>query len=63
MKIDPEIYARSVALRCPTCAGTDFKSDADSAVHACLRCGREIRAEDLERENSELINAHVDEMK
>jgi len=62
MKTDK--YSRSVSLYCPTCGGTEFEQNEDdpSAPVTCVSCAREITRNDLVRENSENITAHVNEM-
>lgn len=60
--MDESKYTRTVALRCPTCAGTAFSSSDESPVVSCSSCGLEITREELQRANSENINAHLDEI-
>ena len=64
--MDDEMYNRSVSLLCPTCGNDQFEFDqgVDDSVEIvkCASCGREINKDNLIRENSENINAHVEEV-
>ncbi len=59
-------YSRTIALRCPTCGGTQFEHDDDiDAAHAvvrCVGCGRVMPKDELIWENSENIEAHAGEI-
>lgn len=61
--MDNEKYNRSVSLCCPTCGGVEFSTDAESGLHTCAACGREMSREELLEANAESIEAHADEMK
>ncbi|ODU86095.1 MAG: hypothetical protein ABT00_09065 [Bordetella sp. SCN 68-11] len=66
--IDRGKYDRTVTLHCPTCGGTDFKYEAetaheDSALITCPSCGLTITKSDLIASNGENIDAHLDEVK
>lgn len=66
--IDKGKYDRTITLHCPTCGGTDFKYEAetaheDSALITCPSCGLTITKSDLIASNSENIDAHLDEVK
>lgn len=63
MRLDPDKYARTITLHCPTCGGIEFETDAADEFCTCTRCSREITREDLERENAAHIEANVDEVK
>ena len=56
-------YSRTVTLRCPTCTGTEFASEAgESSVLRCDGCGLELSRDDLERANAENLRANLDEV-
>lgn len=64
--MDANKYTRSINLMCPTCGGTEFAMDGEgeNIVSArCVSCDRILTADELMRENGELIEANVDEMK
>lgn len=64
--MDASKYNRSISLQCPTCGGTDFEhegSDGDVYAIKCHSCGREFEKEELIRENGELIDANMGEIK
>jgi uncharacterized Zn finger protein (UPF0148 family) len=51
---------RQVSLQCPTCGKTDFQFDkaaGPSGIVTCASCGRQVRRDELESNNSELIEA------
>jgi transcription initiation factor IIE alpha subunit len=51
---------RQVSLQCPTCGKTDFQFDeaaGPSGIITCASCGRQLRRDELESYNSELIEA------
>ena len=61
--MNTEKYNREIPMNCPTCGCTQFKTEDDSApIVECASCGRQISKDDLFRENSENINAHVSEV-
>ncbi|WP_262021741.1 ECs_2282 family putative zinc-binding protein [Vibrio quintilis] len=69
MPINPDKYNRSISLMCPTCGGTEFitdekdeYSDDDTHIVKCSCCGYETTRAQLQEENSELIQAQVDEI-
>ena len=64
--MDASKLTRTIRLRCPTCAGTDFSSVADAkdvALIACAACGRSMTREELESANAENIHEHLEEIK
>ena len=65
--MNPEKYQRQIPLACPTCGCTQFESESgfelSEELIRCERCGRELSHEELKRENSENINAHLEEIK
>lgn len=63
MMFQPEKYARSIALHCPTCAGTLFESEPSDPMHKCVQCGRMISQDELSRENGEHVQTQIDEVK
>lgn len=64
--MDSEKYNRTLSLRCPTCAGdlTEYEHGVDETIElaTCASCGRVLTKDELIRENSELIDAHVNEI-
>lgn len=64
--MNTERYDRRVSLLCSTCGNDQFEFDQgvdDSLeIAKCASCGREIDKDNLIRENSENINAHVEEI-
>lgn len=63
--MDASKYDRTVPLNCPTCGALDFIGPDPHEEHQlfkCRSCGREITREDLIRENSENIEAHVQQL-
>lgn len=61
--MDASKYSRSVTLLCPTCGNTDFERDGDNSPLRCVGCDRVFEREELIRENGEVIEAELDEMK
>lgn len=62
--MDADKYRRSVSLSCPTCGSTEFDIPDDGTQPVtCSRCERTIMRDELVRENSENISAHVEEVK
>lgn len=65
--MDSEKYNRSVLLLCPTCGSSQFSpvfpDDHKADLQKCISCSREIIRDDLIRENSENINAHMNGIK
>lgn len=62
--MDDGKYDRQVKLLCPTCGSDQFSfddEDEDGPVK-CANCGREMSRDDLIRENTENIEAHVAEI-
>lgn len=64
--MDSNKYSRTIEMHCPTCGGTEFKSDeaagAESPV-TCTSCGLQLTRDDLREANGQNIAAHVDEVK
>jgi predicted RNA-binding Zn-ribbon protein involved in translation (DUF1610 family) len=64
--LDTEKFNRAVALLCPTCGSTQFKSSElmnnETELIKCASCGREFTRDELIRENSENIDEHIKEM-
>lgn len=64
--MDTEKYNRTLSLRCPTCAGDQFEFEhgVDETIElaTCAACGRVLTKDELIRENSELIDAQVNEI-
>jgi hypothetical protein len=61
--MDASKHSRSVAMICPTCSHTEFEHDSDSSPLRCVGCDRVFEREELIRENGEVIEAELDEMK
>jgi len=63
--MDASKYSRSIRLICPTCAHADFEYDkeTDSGPIRCTSCDRLFSREELLRENGEIIEAEVSEVK
>ncbi len=61
--MNTEKYNREIPMNCPTCGRTQFKTEENESASMveCASCGRQISKDDLLRENSENINAHVSE--
>jgi len=63
--MEAEKYNRSVTLICPTCGGDQFEfEDGEERIQSakCVSCGRAFTKDELAKENSENISAHVEEM-
>lgn len=63
--MDAEKYSRAITLLCPTCGSTDLTAqgaDDGAQIAVCSSCGLEVSRDDLIRENSENIAAHVSEI-
>jgi len=63
--MDAEKYTRKLAMVCPTCGGTQFKHegvDETIEIVKCACCEREMTKNELIRENSENISAHMKEI-
>lgn len=61
--MNPDKYGRTVTLICPTCGGFDFEHIEVEQQLLCKSCGREVSREELVKENSEIIQAQVSEIK
>jgi hypothetical protein len=61
--MDASKYSRSVTMLCPTCGNTDFEREGDNSPLRCVGCDRVFEREELIRENGEVIEAELDEMK
>lgn len=61
--MDADKYARSVKMLCPTCGNTNFEHDSENSPLRCVGCDRVFEREELSRENGEIIEAELDEMK
>jgi uncharacterized Zn finger protein (UPF0148 family) len=61
--MDAEKYRRSIALLCPTCGQKDFEHDANGETLRCVSCNRGFTRDELVRENGEVIEAEVAEVK
>jgi ribosomal protein S27E len=61
--MDAEKYSRSIAMMCPTCGHEDFEFEQDEGPIRCTSCSRVFTREELIRENGEVIEAEVDELK
>lgn len=61
--MDADKYARSVKMLCPTCGNTDFEHGSENSPLRCVGCDRVFEREELIRENGEIIEAELDEMK
>ena len=55
-------YDRKVTLLCPTCGNSDLIIENEVNI-VCPNCNRTMTKDELINENSESINAHVDEVK
>lgn len=64
--MDSEKYNRTLSMRCPTCASDQIKPehgvDETTVLAKCASCGRVLTKDELIRENSELIDAQVNEI-
>jgi uncharacterized Zn finger protein (UPF0148 family) len=59
-----EKYSRKVTLHCPTCGNSDFEYDPNTTGSIrCPSCEREFSKDDLIRENREIIENNIDEIK
>lgn len=56
-------YSRSIRMHCSTCGSTDFEFEDEAGPIRCTSCDRVFTREELIRENGEVIEAEVDEMK
>jgi predicted nucleic acid-binding Zn-ribbon protein len=62
--MDENKYDRSISLMCPTCGHKDFEHDeTDESPVRCAGCDRVLTRDELIRENGELIDSAVDELK
>ena len=61
--MDASKYSRSVTMLCPTCGNTNFERDGDNSPLRCVSCDRVFEREELIRENGEVIEAELDDMK
>ncbi len=65
--MDSAKYDRSISMMCPTCGNTEFEYESSEGespqAFRCPSCGRELSKAELIEENSENIDAHVEEMK
>lgn len=61
--MDADKYHRTVTLLCPTCGHKDFEHEGDDGPVRCVTCDRSFTREELIRENGEVIEAELDEMK
>lgn len=63
--MDANKYSRSIRLICPTCASADFEYDKeiDGGTIRCTSCDRVFSREELVRENGEIVEAKVSEVK
>lgn len=63
--MDMEKYTKSVPMLCPTCGCSDYEIeegvDQTIEIMKCASCGRTLSKDELIRENSENINAHLQE--
>jgi len=64
--MDSEKYNKSITLLCPTCGNSQLETqddDQEKEIIRCPLCDRTMTKEELIRENSEIIDANVEEMK
>lgn len=62
--MDSKKYNRTITLLCPTCGGSDFKfEECENSFVQCVQCERELTRQELEAENSELIQESLNEVK
>ncbi len=61
--MDAEKYRRSISLLCPTCGEKDFEHGIGDGPLRCLNCNSSFTREELIRENGDIIEAEVDEVK
>lgn len=61
--MDADKYARSIAMICPTCGHKDFEHDNEGGQLRCVSCDRTFTRDELIRENGEVIEAEVAEVK
>lgn len=63
--MDSGKYSRSIKLLCPTCGHGDFEYDraVEDGPIRCTFCDRVFIREELVRENGEIIDSEVSEVK
>ncbi|MUK26588.1 ECs_2282 family putative zinc-binding protein [Aliivibrio fischeri] len=55
-------YDRSIALMCPTCGNRELPVDENEEMIVCGGCNREFTEDELIHENSEVIEAEIEEI-
>lgn len=61
--MDADKYSRAVTLLCPTCGHKDFEHSEVGGPVRCMSCDRCFTREELIRENGEVIEVELDEVK
>lgn len=62
--MNDEKYSRKVTLSCPTCGNSNFEYDPNNTGSIrCPSCEREFSKDELIRENGEIIENNLDEVK
>jgi len=63
--MDSDKYSRPIKLLCPTCGHGDFERNTavEDGPIRCTSCDRVITREELIRENGEIIESEVAEVK
>lgn len=61
--MDTQKYNRKVMLLCSTCGHKDFEYDSADGPLRCTHCDRVFDREELIRENGEVIEAEIEELK
>lgn len=63
--MDSDKYSLSINLLCPTCGHGDFEHDAavEDGPIRCTSCDRMFTREELIRENGEIVDSQVSEVK
>lgn len=62
-KVDAEKYSRSIKLLCSTCGNGDFEFEDEAGPLRCTSCDRVFTRDELIRENGEIIESEMDEVK
>ncbi len=63
--MDRDRDARSISMICPTCGSTEFEyhAELEDGPIRCASCDRMFSREELIRENSVNLEAHVEDIK
>lgn len=61
--MDADKYSRSIKLLCSTCGSGDFEYEDAAGPLRCNSCDRIFTRDELIRENGEIIDSEVSEVK